>query len=179
MKANIYFTGFSGCGKTFLGRMFAEITGKIHVDTDMMVEKAENMKIAEIFETQGEQAFRKSESSVLLLASHAVGQIVSTGGGMMESEENRIIMKSTGLSVFLDTPFDICLSRIIVSSERPLISRIPPSERSEYIEQLYNLRLENYRKCNISVVTGINDPEADCMEILKKIKMMERIVAQN
>lgn len=98
---NIYLIGFSGTGKSRSGRRAARILGWSFVDTDDLIERKQGMKIPEIFETRGEDKFRALEHDVLEQVAQASGQVVSTGGGVPVSVENRSLMSSTGLVVRL------------------------------------------------------------------------------
>ena len=46
--------GFMGAGKTSVGRLVARAFGREFVDTDLMIERAAHMTIAELFQREGE-----------------------------------------------------------------------------------------------------------------------------
>lgn len=96
----IYFTGFSGVGKSMIGKMLASRKDLEYLDIDDRVEKKENKSIADIFKENGEEYFRSAENYVL---SHEVkqGSIVSLGGGIIQSIDNRHLIKSTGRVIYL------------------------------------------------------------------------------
>ena len=61
----IVLMGFMGAGKTTIGKALAEKLSWDFIDTDAEIEKEQGRKISEIFETEGEQAFRDMETQLL------------------------------------------------------------------------------------------------------------------
>ena len=103
---NIYLTGFSGSGKTTIGKQVAAMTGWTYRDTDDEIVAATGRAIEDIFRHDGEVAFRTLEHSVLESVSQGERQVVSTGGGIVVDEENRRTMASTGIIVCLEARAD-------------------------------------------------------------------------
>lgn len=85
---NIVLIGMPGCGKTTLGKLLADKTGKKLIDTDAEIVKQIGMSIPEYFSANGEAAFREVESAVLCSVSKRSGAIISTGGGCVTRAEN-------------------------------------------------------------------------------------------
>ena len=65
---NIILVGFSGTGKSLVGRELARILGRGFVDTDARVETMASKPIAQIFEDDGEAAFRILEREAIKVA---------------------------------------------------------------------------------------------------------------
>ncbi len=65
MKGNIYLTGFSGSGKSTVGKTLSFLTGKEFVDIDLMIEEIEQKSISDIFCCEGEGYFRSLETACL------------------------------------------------------------------------------------------------------------------
>ncbi len=136
MGTNIYLTGFSGSGKTTIGKQVAAMTGWTYRDTDYEIVAATGRAIEDIFRHDGEVAFRKLEHSVLESVSQAERQVVSTGGGIVVDEENRRTMASTGIIVCLEARADTICRRLSGPSEthdeqvvRPLLQDSDPLRR--------------------------------------------------
>jgi len=51
-----------GAGKSSVGRTLARVTGLPRFDTDEMVAARFGLTVSEIFENQGEEAFREAET---------------------------------------------------------------------------------------------------------------------
>ena len=73
--------GFMGSGKSTVGRLLARRLGWLFVDLDEAVEAATGIKIAELFRTRGEPAFRQLEADAGVVAAARVRVVIATGGG--------------------------------------------------------------------------------------------------
>ena len=93
---NLVLVGMPGSGKTTVGKLLAERSGKPFVDLDGEIARRAGMSIPEMFASQGEGAFRQLEHEVLTEACAKSGQIIATGGGAVLREENRAAMRRTG-----------------------------------------------------------------------------------
>ncbi|MCY4653721.1 MAG: shikimate kinase, partial [Dehalococcoidia bacterium] len=98
-RSNVFITGFSGAGKTTIGRESARLLGWTFVDTDDEIVASLGMAIEEIFSRHGEDEFRRIERETLERVARADGQIVSTGGGIIMDERNRAVMEANGVVV--------------------------------------------------------------------------------
>jgi shikimate kinase len=120
----IVILGFMGCGKTTVARELARRLAVELVDLDSFVSARGGGSPAEIIAADGEPAFRKIETAALneVLTTKA-GQVIALGGGTWTVPANRtLIALHDCLTVWLDSPFDLCWQRIISSSDtvRPL-----------------------------------------------------------
>jgi shikimate kinase len=108
-----FLVGFMGVGKTTLGAKVAEKLALPFFDLDARIANQACVSIREIFESEGEEAFRRRETEMLrqLIANEPAG-IMATGGGTFTREVNRNIMATAGVSVWLDAPIDEIVSRV-------------------------------------------------------------------
>ncbi|WKA52578.1 shikimate kinase [Planococcus liqunii] len=136
----IYLVGFMGCGKSAVGRRLSFLLKLPFYDMDKEIVRQTGMTIPEIFEQHGEEYFRNLETQFLKNHSHD-NCIVSTGGGVALREENRKIMRETGLVLFLDAPFREIWRRIHNDVNRPIVRN---STREE-IEALFKSRYRHYK----------------------------------
>lgn len=124
MKSSyIVITGFMGCGKTEVASRLATELKLPFIDLDEEVLRAEGRSAAELIIQEGEQAFRKIETAMLRRVFEVENEgVIALGGGAWIEKINRdIINKATGVTIWLDTPFEICWQRISSSEEvRPL-----------------------------------------------------------
>lgn len=102
MALNVILVGMPGSGKTRVGKLVAEATGKRFVDSDEEIVRREGRPIPEIFEKEGEGYFRRVESEVIRDICRETGLVVATGGGCVTVEENRDPMLQNGMIVRLD-----------------------------------------------------------------------------
>lgn len=136
-KRNIVLVGMPSCGKTTIARGLASITGREYIDTDCEAEKRAGVKIAQIFEKEGEGAFRALEREVVKDASSKACAIIATGGGVPLCEENVKALSRNGIIVFLDRD----ISKLVATSDRPL------SSNADAIKNMYQKRYPIYLKC--------------------------------
>ena len=81
MKKNLVLLGMMGVGKTTLGKIVAKRLGLKFIDTDLIVEKKNSMKIDEIFEKKGEKFFRIEEEKETLKSLKKNKCVIALGGG--------------------------------------------------------------------------------------------------
>lgn len=122
---NIVFIGMPGCGKSTVAQEVAERTGKTLVDTDKLIEKESGLSIPQIFQNQGETAFRRLETAILRRVAAKGGQVISCGGGIILREENRRLLRQNGRIYLLKSEL-----KQLACSGRPL------SSSPEAIEQI-------------------------------------------
>jgi len=79
---NLVITGFMGTGKSTIGKKIAAKLKREFVDTDAEIERRAGMSIPEIFEVQGEAAFRAMETELARELATREKLVISTGGGM-------------------------------------------------------------------------------------------------
>jgi shikimate kinase len=113
-----------GSGKTTVGRRLAARLDRPFVDADEALEARAGRSIAEIFETDGEAAFRDLETEVLawLLAAPQPG-VIASGGGVVLRPENRALLRGDEVTVvWLDASPAFLASRVERKAHRPLLA---------------------------------------------------------
>ena len=118
-ERNLYLIGMPNCGKTKLSVKIGQALGRTHVDTDTLIMNRAGRSIDEIFDSEGEAAFRSLEHDMLRELAFMGGMIVATGGGVLTNEKNIPIIKNSGMVVFLDRSIDKLLTARV--KNRPLI----------------------------------------------------------
>lgn len=127
-------------GKSSVARKLSSAYGFKIVETDILVQEQAGCTIPEIFSRFGETAFRKYERDAVQALGGASGIVVSTGGGIIENEENVTLLNALGISFHLQAPFGALWKRIASDSlsVRPLaLSREIAQERFEKRKPLY------------------------------------------
>ena len=120
----VFFVGFMGAGKTSVFRKLARSLGLVSIDMDTYIERREDCKVSQIFAEQGEAGFRRIETQVLQELAQRDPALISCGGGVVTTEENRRILKEAGSVVFLRVTADEARGRISDLSTRPLFNEI-------------------------------------------------------
>ncbi|MDO5293093.1 MAG: shikimate kinase [bacterium] len=158
MKENIILIGFMGSGKTTVGKKIATSLGYSFLDTDELIVKRAGMEITDIFETQGETAFRKMESELLKeLNATVTHAVISTGGGLPLRKENAQLLRTLGLVNYLKVTKEVVLKRLKGDTSRPLLAGENVEEK---IEQLLTSRDSVYQSvCHIEINAENGTPE--------------------
>lgn len=161
----LYLVGFMASGKTTIGRRLADELGWDFADLDEDIVAAQGVAIVELFDSFGEEEFRKTEHAAIR---KRVGQIergkpmvVALGGGTFVSEVIQEFLIENGITIWLDCPFERVSRRIQGSAHRPL-ARDP-----EKFERLYHNRRDAYGKAEYRVEIQSDDPADVVAAILK------------
>ena len=93
---NLIIIGMPGSGKTTVGCLLAQATGKTFVDVDEEIIRTAGMSIPEIFAASGEAGFREIETAVLSRLGKGSGQVIATGGGCVTRAENYPLLHQNG-----------------------------------------------------------------------------------
>jgi len=116
----LWLIGMMGAGKTEVGRAVAEQLGVAFIDTDAEVATAAGVTIAELWDRDGEDAFRDLETAQLAAAAECDGVVVATGGGAVVQPENVAMLRGSGIVVWLDAPVAVLEGRVAGGGGRPL-----------------------------------------------------------
>lgn len=117
-KENIVLIGMPGCGKSTIGKILAEITGRSFIDTDTVIGELTGKHPAEIIRESGEDAFRDIETQAVREISKRSGTVIATGGGIVKRSENIPLLRQNGRIIYLNCPTD----ELPVTPDRPLSS---------------------------------------------------------
>jgi shikimate kinase len=94
---NIFLIGFSGSGKSVIGKKLANELNLRYIDTDREIELLEKKEIHQIIEKKGELFFRNLEKKILKNINFNISHIISTGGGIATLKENIETMNKNGI----------------------------------------------------------------------------------
>lgn len=161
---NIVLIGFMGSGKTTVGLKLSYRLRMPVEDTDKWIERRQGMSVSEIFDRDGEEAFRRMETELLEEIRDTVTQrILSVGGGTPVRRENRALLKRCGMVVYLRAVPETLYNRLQGDTTRPLLQCENPLER---IRALLEERRAAYEEC-ADVTVDVDDCSME--EILEQI----------
>ncbi|MCD7753651.1 MAG: shikimate kinase [Clostridiales bacterium] len=149
---NLILIGMMGCGKTTTGRRLSRMLGMPLVDTDQEIVRREGRSINDIFAQRGEDYFRALETETLRDLCARGGQIIATGGGLPLREENRALLRESGLIFFLNRSPEETFDDTDLA-DRPLAQQ----GREDFVRR-YQRRLPVYRGVAHHEITGCNAP---------------------
>lgn len=160
---NIILVGFMGSGKSSIGRLLHQSLGYQLIDTDRIIEEQTGKTISDIFSQDGETVFRELETNLLqeLTSAETSKHIISTGGGMVSSPENRALLRQLGFVVWLKCSTEEIYKRTSKNNDRPLLQCKDPvktidkllQERSPLYAQTAHLEINT---------TGLSLDEVSC-----------------
>lgn len=152
---NIILIGMPGSGKSTVGRILSEMTGRPLADADCALEERLGMSIPEYFSTHSEAQFRAEETAVLAELGKQSGQIIATGGGCVTRPENRDLLRQNGVLFFLERELSL-----LPTDGRPISQANP-------LKQLYETRLPLYRAFADATIENSGAPEETAARILE------------
>ncbi len=130
VRSHVVLVGMMGSGKTSVGQRVAESLGLLFLDSDQQVEARTGRTIREIFETDGEAAFRFEERAALRDAlARPEPTVIAAAGGVVLDPANRDLLRDLprqgGHVVWLKAAPSILAERLVTSDHRPLLADDP------------------------------------------------------
>lgn len=163
----IFLVGLMGAGKTTIGRLLARRLKRQFVDADHEIEGRCGVRIAVIFEIEGEAGFRAREASVIDELTRRDGIVLATGGGAVLDAENRAHLGARGLVIYLHSAPANLWERTRHDRSRPLLMTADPKRR---LEELYRERDPLYREiADLVVDTGRQSAAALVRRLLAQL----------
>ncbi len=139
LKENLVFLGMMGSGKTTIGSMISEKLKLDFIDIDMEIENELGLSIKKIFETKGENYFRKFEEKITLQKLKLSSVVISLGGGAFTNKNIKKEVMKNHLSFWLNWSDKILLNRIKNSRKRPLAFSATDNELIDLIKKRSNI----------------------------------------
>ena len=161
-KENLIFLGMMGSGKSSIGSLVAKKLQLNFIDIDNEIETELGLSIKKIFETKGENYFRKFEEKITLKKLKLNPVVISLGGGAFTNRNIRKEVIKNHLSFWLNWSNEILVNRIKNSKKRPLVSNASENEIIDLIKKRSNI----YAKALYKI---------ECDSLTKK-KIVEKIL---
>lgn len=178
MPKKIFLVGFSGSGKSTVGPMLAKRLRYGFVDTDGMIARKAGKSIVMIFAEDGEKAFRAVETEVIreIADMDGVPMVVALGGGAFVRTENRELIESAGVAVYLECSVREIERRMRYLTDRPLLAvRLKRGESinqagKRRIRELMEKRRHYYGMADITVSTTKRTPREAAREVVRRLE---------
>ena len=154
-----------GSGKSTVGKLIAKKLKMKFFDSDKLIEEDQGKTISEIFQAQGEPAFRVLEKSMIAKLANEKDAVIATGGGAPLAQENWQAFGQKGLVVWLKAKAESLHARLNQggSKARPILK---DSFSVEKISQILNERSPFYNKANFTIETDLLVPEETAEKII-------------
>ena len=156
-KENLVFVGMMGSGKSSIGFLIARQLKLQFIDIDKEIEKELGLSIKKIFETKGEDYFRKIEERISLKKLNKDSVVISLGGGAFLNARIRKEILKNHLSFWLNCSSQVILKRVKNSKKRPIGNKLNNNELVDLIKKrsniyskaLYEIKCDNLSKKDI------------------------------
>ena len=156
-KKNLVFLGMMGSGKSSIGLLVAKKLRLEFIDIDKEIEKNSGLSISKIFETKGENFFRKFEEKITLKKLKLSSSVIALGGGGFINKNIRKIVLEKHISFWLNNNNQVLLGRIKNSKKRPLVLNASDDELIDlmnkrsysYSKALFEIKCDNLNKNDI------------------------------
>jgi shikimate kinase len=124
---HLVLVGMMGTGKSTVGRIVAERLGVAFHDTDDLVEQRAGRSVRELFREEGEDAFRRLETEVLVdaLAAEEPAVVAAAGGVVLRPENRAALAAADARVVWLCAEPETLLERVRNGMHRPLLDDDP------------------------------------------------------
>jgi shikimate kinase len=164
MTGHLWLIGMMGAGKSTVGRRVAALRGTRFVDTDDVVTHHAGCSVPELWERQGEHAFREMEAAAVAeLAAEAEPLVIATGGGVVMRAENVAAMRDNGRVVWLAADPPALASRVGGATDRPLLAGVRAETR---LAEILAAREEAYAAAaHVVISTDERDPAEVATEV--------------
>jgi len=154
--------GFTGTGKSTLGRTLQAEYGLPCYDSDAMVEARVGETIAEFFSHYGEAAFRQVEHDVIrdVVETAHLGVLVTGGGAVLNAQTRQRLLQNC-YTVNVHASLDVIWDRLEHVQDRPLLKAKDPRRK---LEELMRERAGVYEIAHASVESG--DPSEAASQVM-------------
>lgn len=130
----IIFIGPPGSGKSSVGKEVAAILKLSHIDTDQLIEEKSGKRISDIFLEDGEPAFRRMESEIVLEVLQQDNCVISLGGGSVIDSEVADKLRVEPNVIYLEVSISNAAPRVGFNAERPLLVANPRQQWLKLME---------------------------------------------
>ena len=163
---NIFLIGMMGSGKSQTGPNLAKILKYAFVDMDEVIEKATDQTITNIFEQEGEEAFRDVEKKVLQGISQHHSLVIATGGGVVTLPENWGILHQ-GIVIWLDLDINRSIKRLKNdNNKRPLLNS---NDLNKTFSDIYEKRKPLYLESDLRIEVEDQSPYEVAIMIIESL----------
>lgn len=131
---NIILIGMPASGKSTVGVILAKIIGYDFIDSDLLIQKSEGMKLAQIISRKGVDGFIRVEENVNA-SINADRSVIATGGSAVYGQKAMEHFHDMGIIVYLKVCFEELERRLGNIRQRGVVLRDGQTLRDLYEER--------------------------------------------
>ena len=167
----IILIGYMGAGKTTVGKELAKELGLMFYDLDWYITSRMRRTVAQIFEENGEEGFRKVERAMLHEVAEFEDVVLSCGGGTPCFFDNMDYMNERGETVYLKASPEVLYTHLSMGkSVRPLLLNKTPEEVKVFVKEQLAEREHFYSKAKHTLNVDVLDTSDKIHISVGKIK---------
>ena len=137
---NIVLIGMPGCGKSTVGVVLAKNLAMEFVDSDLVIQRSQGMRLSAILEKVGDEGFREIENRVNSEL-RVENSVIATGGSVVYGEEAMRHLKAIGTVIYLKLSYAQVEDRL-----GDLHARGVTIKPGQTLRDLYNERCPLYER---------------------------------
>ena len=164
-KDNLILIGMPASGKSTVGVILAKVIGYDFIDSDLLIQKKEGMRLADIIKKKGIDGFLEAENEVN--ASIEASQcVIATGGSAVYGEEAMKHLREIGAVIYLQVDYSVIQKRLHNIRQRGVVLR-----QGQTLQDLYDERTVLYEKyADLIVREGSGEIEAVVARIIRTLR---------
>lgn len=164
-KDNLILIGMPASGKSTVGVILAKVIGYDFIDSDLLIQRREGMRLADIIEKKGIDGFLAVENEVNA-SIEASRSVIATGGSAVYGEEAMRHFREIGAVIYLQVDYEIIQSRLRNIRRRGVVLR-----EGQTLQELYEERCALYEKyADMIVREGNGEIEAVTARIIRTLR---------
>jgi shikimate kinase len=166
-KDNLILVGMPASGKSTVGVILAKVIGYDFIDSDLLIQRREGMRLPEIIEQKGIEGFIAIENEVNA-SIDASRSVIATGGSAIYGEEAMQHLREIGAVIYLQVDYEVIRKRLRNIRRRGVVLR-----EGQTLQELYDERCALYEKyADLIVREGNGEIEAVVARIIRTLRSM-------
>lgn len=164
-KDNLILIGMPASGKSTVGVILAKVIGYDFIDSDLLIQRREGMRLPEIISEKGIDGFLEVENRVnaSIAASRSV---IATGGSAVYGVEAMQHLRGLGAVIYLQVDYETIRKRLHNIQQRGVVLR-----EGQTLRDLYTERCALYEKyADLIVREGSGEIEEVVARIVRTIR---------
>ncbi|MBQ6635279.1 MAG: shikimate kinase [Lachnospiraceae bacterium] len=164
-KSNLILIGMPASGKSTVGVILAKVIGFDFIDSDLLIQRREGMRLSEIIEKKGVDGFIEVENEVNA-SIEAEQSVIATGGSAVYGKEAMEHFREIGAVIYLQVDYEVIRKRLHNIKRRGVALR-----ENQTLRDLYDERCALYEKyADMIVREGSGEIEDVVARIIRTIK---------
>ncbi|MBE6007372.1 MAG: shikimate kinase [Lachnospiraceae bacterium] len=152
-------------GKSTVGVILSKIIGYDFIDTDLLIQKSEHMRLSQIIEARGVEGFLEIENRVNASV-EASRSVIATGGSAVYGQEAMQHLRQIGAVIYLQVDYEVIRKRLRNIRQRGVVLR-----EGQTLRELYEERCALYEKyADLIVREGSGEIEDVVARIIRTLR---------